>query len=428
MIEATFALFNVDQLVTMAPGSHPAAQGPLGIIERAALAAKGECIVWVGTMQEMHEQVRLTADATVLNTHGRTVLPGFVDPHTHPVFAGERSGDFYARALGERYADQLNAGGIMRTVQATRAKSEDELLDLAYQRADVFLRHGVTTIGAKTGYGLTAEDEAKSLRVLNRLQYLHPLKTVPTFLGAHVVPSDFDGSTDAYVTQLIDEWLPAAQGHAQFVDVWCEDGVFSTEQCRRILTRAREMGFQLTAHANEIGPGDGVRLAASLGAKSVDHAVFLEQQDIDALRDAGTVAVLLPGTTFSLGSDRYAPARKLLDAGVTVALGTDFNPGTSYTQNMPFIVTLAVLKLGMTPEEAFRAATLGGAAALDLQDRVGSLEPDKYCDFVAYCTGDYRDIPYQYAMNLVDTVVARAQVTVQDGQTVTNPRALLRPA
>jgi len=425
VLDADLALYNVDRLVTVAPGSHPAAEGELGVINRASLAAKDDTIVWVGPMDDLHREVRLLPGATIMNTHGRTVLPGFVDPHTHPVFAGDRTGDFYARALGETYSEQLQTGGIMRTIQATRHESEDVLLDLAFHRADTFLRYGTTTIEGKTGYGLTEEDELKSLRVLNRLQHLHPLKVVPAFLGAHVVPSDYGGDADAYIEEVL-EWLPAARDRALFVDVWCDDGVFTAEQCRRVLQRARSMGFLLCAHANELGPGGGAKMAAEMGARSVDHAVYLDDDDITAMRNNGTVAVLLPGTTFFLGSDRYAPARQLIDAGVRVALGTDFNPGTSFTQNMQFILTLAVLKLRMTVEEAIQAATIHAAAALDLEGRVGSLEPGKYCDFVVYGVGDYREIPYSYAMNLVESVAAGGKIVVKDGQSVMNARPLAR--
>jgi imidazolonepropionase len=416
MIEADFALFNVDQLVTVAPGSHPRATGELGVLQRAALAAKDGKVVWLGGMDDFYDQVQLWPDATVVNTHGRCVLPGFVDAHTHPVFAGDRSGDFYARALGASYDQQLKSGGIMHTVDATRAASEEALLNFAFERADSFLRYGTTTIGAKTGYGLTEEAELKSLSVLNRLQRLHPLKLIPTYLAAHVLPADFEGDADAYVDVITEKWLPSVEGRAAFVDVWVDVGAFTAPQGRRLLERARELGFEITAHANELGYGDGVRMAAELGAASVDHAVYLTDEDIAALAAAGTVAVLLPGTTLFLGSDEYAPARRLVEAGATVALGTDFNPGTSCTQNMQFILTMAVLKLHLTAEEAIRAATLHGARALRMEDRVGSIEVGKYCDLTVFRVDDYRSIPYQYAMNLAETVVAGGRIVVRDGQ------------
>jgi imidazolonepropionase len=316
----------------------------------------------------------------------------------------------------------------MQTVRATRARSEDELLELSFERADTFLRYGTTTIGAKSGYGLTKEDELRALRVLNRLQQLHVLKVIPTFLGAHVVPDDFDGSADDYIDQIVNDWLPEAKPHAGLVDVWCEDGVFTPDQCRRIFDRARELGFSLTAHANELGPAGGVRLAAEARALSVDHAVYVDDDEIEALRQSETVAVLLPGTTFFLGSDTYAPARRLIDAGVTVALGTDFNPGTSFTQNMMFILTLAVLKLKMTPEEAIMAATAHAARAVGLDHCAGSLAPGKYCDFTVFCVGDYREIPYHYAMNLVESVVACGQLAVKDGRALLGPRPAIAGA
>lgn len=428
MLDADFALFNVDSLVTVAPQVHPAAQGELGVIPRAALAAKGETIVWIGPMEEIHDHVRLQPDATILNTHGGTVLPGFVDPHTHLVFAGKRVGDFYARALGQTYGEQLQTGGILQTIRATRGKDADSLLDLAYGRASTFLQYGTTTVEAKTGYGLTEADEMKSLRVLNRLQHLHPLKVIPAFLAAHVVPPEYQEAPDQYVDQIVDHWLEAARDHAEFVDVWCDKGAFSVDQCRRILQRGRELGFQLTAHADELGPAGGARMAAEMGARSVDHVVYADDQDVAALREHGTVAVLLPATTLFLGSDHYAPARRMIDAGVTVALGTDFNPGTSFTQNMQFVLTLAVLKLHMTAEEAIRAATINAARAVALEDRVGSLEPGKYCDFSVFRVHHYREIPYHVAMNTVETVVARGQVVVQGGEAVIVPRPLAQLA
>lgn len=416
MITADFAVFNVDQLVTMAPESHPRAVGPLGILERAALAAENGKIVWLGPMDEFHDNVRLGPTATALNPHGRVVLPGFVDPHTHLIFAGTRVDDFYRRALGERYQHQLRSGGIMETVRATRAATEDALVDLAFDRAERFLCNGVTTVEGKTGYGLTREDELKSLRALTRLQRLTPLKIVPAFLGAHVVPADYEGHADGYVDELIEGWLPAAQGLASVVDVWCDEGALTVQQCRRILEAARGMGFAVTAHANEMGPHGGVRMAAELGALSVDHAVYLDDDDIETLARSQTVAVLLPATTLFLASDTYAPARRLLDAGARVALGTDFNPGTSFTQSMQLVLSLAVLKLGMTAEEALCGATINAAAAVSMEDRVGSLEVGKFCDLSVFTAEDYREIPYHLGGNLVDAVVAGGQVVVQDGR------------
>lgn len=419
MLEADFALFNVDQLVTAAPGSHPAAEGELGTIQRAALAAKDGKIIWIGRMDDLESEVRLQADATVVNTHGRAVLPGFVDAHTHPVFAGNRLDDFYARAAGARYASQLKSGGIMTSIEATRGASEDWLLDAAFGRAETFLQYGTTTIEAKTGYGQTRASELTSLRVLNRLQRLSRLKVVPTYLPAHVVPADYPDGARAYAEDVATNWLPDAIDRAAFVDVWLDDGAFSAEEGERILQRARELGLGVKAHANELGRHAGVRAAVRAGAISVDHAVYLSDEDVAELRESSTVVVLLPGTSFYLDS-AYAPARTLIDAGIQVALGTDFNPGTSFTQNMQFILTLAVLKLGMSAEEAILAATRGSAAAIGMDDVVGSLEVGKFCDFSVFCVSDYRMIPYMYAMNLVETVVATGEIAVRDGRIVSS--------
>jgi len=418
MPDATFAFFNVGQLVTCAPGCHRAAEGEIGIIRHAGLAAVDGKVVWVGPMDEMEREIRLAPSATVVNTHGGTVLPGFVDPHTHPVFAGSRTGDFYARALGQSYQQQLASGGIRLTIAATRAATEDQLLDLAFQRGGTFLEYGTTTIGAKTGYGLTLPDELKSLDVLNRLQRIHPLKMVPTFLGAHIVPPEFEGRPAEYARTVAHEWLPEVRDRARIVDVWFDEGAFEVEEGREILEAAEALGFDLTAHANELGPHGGARVAAELGALSIDHAVYLDDADIAALRKSGTVAVLLPSTTLFLGSDHYAPARRLIEAGVTVALGTDFNPGTSMTQNMQLVLSLAVLKLKMTPEEVVLAATVNGAKALGMDGLVGSLQPGRFCDAATYSVADYRDIPYHLGMNLVDTVVASGTVVVRGGDFV----------
>ena len=415
-VSADFALFNVGQLVTVAPGCHAAAEGDLGIIRQAGLAAADGKIVWVGPMDEMERDIFLAPDATVVNTHGGTVLPGFVDPHTHPVFAGNRSGDFYARALGQSYQQQLATGGIRTTVAATRAASEEQLLELAFERLGTFLEYGTTTIGAKSGYGLTLSDELKSLTVINQLQRLHPLKSVPAFLAGHVVPPEYAGRSAEYAHVVATEWLPAARDRASIVDVWFDDGAFTADEGREMLSAARSMGFGLTAHAAELGPHEGVRIAAELGALSIDHAVYLGDDDIDALRRNGTVAVLLPATTLFLASDHYAPARKLIEAGVPVALGTDFNPGTSMTQNMQLVLTLAVLKLKMTPEEVIQGATVHAARALGMDSLVGTLQIGAFCDAAVYSVDDYREIPYRLGMNLVETVVAGGQVVVRNGR------------
>lgn len=426
MLEGDFALFNVDHLITMAPEVYPGAQGPLGIIGRAALVAQEGKVVWAGPMKDVHQHVRLAPNAVVLNTHGRTVLPGFVDAHTHLIFAGDRTDEFYARTLGSEASGEVRAEGVMRTIEATRGADESALLDLAYERADTFLRYGITTVGAKTGYSLSWQDEERALQVLNRLQHLHRLKVIPQLLPPAVLPPGESGQPERLTEAIIQSWLPAARNRAEFVAVWNDEGPLSLAQNERILHRARELGFKLSAQANQLGPNGGARQAAELGAVSVGPLLEVDKTDLEALARHGTVAVLQPGVGFYTDSGLYAPARQLLEAHVPVALATGFNPGTSPSQSMSMILTLGVLKLHMTAEEVLWAATVGGARALHLDHLVGSLAPCKYCDFSVFRVDDYHQIPASYGMNLVETVVANGQVVAQGAEIVPEERAGLR--
>ena len=401
----TLVVTNTSQLVTVAERDVEGARGTLRAIEDGALAAREGRIVWVGPRAAL--PAALAAEADVLDAGGRLVIPGFVDAHTHPIFAGQRAEEFCARALGQPYQELLARGdaGIMSTVRATRAASEDELLHLARARARSFLRHGTTTVEAKTGYGLSPADEEKSLRVLERLQGQTPLGLVPTYLGAHLVPVEYHADPEAYVRLLLEEMLPRATGRAVFCDVFCDQGAFTVEQARRILRRAQELGLAPRLHADELANVGAARLAAELHAASADHLVHVDDQGMEALARAGTVATLLPGTTFSLASDHYAPARRMLEHGLTLALATDCNPGTCYTENMAMVITLALLKLKLTAEEALRAATLGGAYSLRRQDDIGSLEVGKRCDVAVLDGYIYHEIPYHFGVNLVRAVV-----------------------
>jgi len=403
---------NTAALVTVAERPMEGARGDLGAIADGALVARDGRIVWVGPRAALPSV--LLEDAETLDAGGRLVIPGYVDAHTHPVFAGLRAEEFCARAAGQSYDELLERGdaGIMSTVRATRAASEDELLDLARARAATFLRHGTTTIEAKTGYGLSPEGEEKSLRVLERLRGATPLRVVPTYLGAHLVPAEYRADPEGYVRLLCETMLPAAAGRVAFCDVFCDRGAFTVEQSRRILRRAMELGMAPRLHADELADVGAARLAGELGAASADHLVYVDEEGMDAMARAGTVATLLPGTTFSLASERYAPARRLLEHGVRLALATDCNPGTCYTENMGLALSLAVLKLGLTAEEALRAATLGGAYALRRQGDVGSLERGKRCDLAVLDARDYREIPYHIGVNLARTVLVDGRVVV----------------
>ena len=410
----TLVVTNTSQLVTVAERDVEGARGALRAIEDGALAAREGRIVWVGPRAGL--PAALAAGADVLDAGGRLVIPGFVDAHTHPIFAGQRAEEFCARALGQPYQELLARGdaGIMSTVRATRAASEDELLHLARARAWSFLRHGTTTIEAKTGYGLSPADEEKSLRVLERLQGQTPLRLVPTYLGAHLVPVEYREDPEAYVRLLLEEMLPRAAARAIFCDVFCDQDAFTVEQARRILHRGQELGLAPRLHADELANVGAARLAAELHAASADHLVHVDDQGMEALARAGTVATLLPGTTFSLASEHYAPARRMIAHGITLALATDCNPGTCYTENMAMVITLALLKLKLTAEEALRAATLGGAYSLRQQDDIGSLEVGKRCDLAVLEARSYQAVPYHFGVKPVRAVVVGGELVVDE--------------
>jgi len=358
-----------------------------------------------------------------LDAHGGSVTPGLVDPHTHLLFAGSREGELELRQQGAGYLEILAAGGgILSTVAATREASAEELSAHGRRWLDEMLGHGVTTVEAKSGYGLDLPTELRLLDVAYRLGEEGPIEVVPTWLGAHAVPPELRGrpdATEAFVRQLIDEQLPgiAAQGRAVAADVFCEEGVFSADQSRRILQAAVGYGLRPRLHADELAPSGGAELAAEIGASSADHLATPSEAGIDALAAAAAgehavVATLLPATTWFLMKDHHAPARTFVERGVPVAIGTDFNPGTSPTPSLPLAMTAACLNLRMTPDEVLAAVTINAAAALGLADEIGSLDPGKQADFVIWNVPTSRQIPYWPAADLVRVVVKRGRVVL----------------
>jgi imidazolonepropionase len=405
LIKADLVIRNIGQLVTLAQAPLLGAQGRLGIIEQGALAARLGRIVWIGAESALDQAVDYR-QADVLDAEGRPATPGFVDSHTHLLFAGDRAEEFHLRHQGVSYAELAAQGrGILSTVRATRAASDDALVALAEQRLERFRAYGTTTIEAKTGYGLDQKTEARCLRILNQFNST-PLgqPIIPTFLGAHTVPPEYQGRRADYIDLVVEEMLPAFAGFARFCDVFCEETAFTAEESRRILTQAKELGYLLKIHADQLGASGGARLAAALGATSADHLDFADDAALEALRAAGVVATLLPGCSFTL-STPYPSARRLLDRGLTVALATDFNPGTSYCENMQMMLTLGISAMGMTLEEALEATTINGARALAFEDEAGSLEVGKRCDVVLWRTRDYRELGYHFGVNLVDQVL-----------------------
>lgn len=396
------AIINCSQLVTLAGPQRPRV-GPemreLGIISDGALLIREGLIESVGTSTQI--KARIQADTVIVDAGGRVVLPGFVDAHTHPVFAGTRAGEFEERSLGATYQQiAARGGGIQSTVNQTRAATLDDLVSAGRRYAEWFLRGGTTTVEAKSGYGLSLEDELKILRAIRRLDQGTPLRYVPTFLGAHTIPKEYAARRDEYIALIIDEMLPrvAQEKLAEFADVFCEQNVFTTDESWKILTAARCHGLGLRIHADQLSLSNGARLAAELGTITADHLEHTDAGGIAALKSAGVQPVLLPGSVYALGSSRYPAAREMIDAGLAVILATDFNPGSSPTPSMTMILSLAATHMKMTPAESITAATINAAYSLNRGSQLGSLEPGKIADVVIHDCADYRELAYFFGI------------------------------
>ena len=383
-MNADLVVRNIGRLVTCAPERYG---GTLGVVEDAAIAAREGTVVWIGADRDAPE-----ADLEI-DADGNAVLPGLVDCHTHLVFAGDRSDEFAARLRGEPYT----TGGVRTTVTATRAASDDELRALALARLDRFAAYGVTTVEAKSGYGLSPEHELRLLRVANDLR--HPVEVVSTFMGAHVVPPEHDAEE---WTELVCEMMPSVAGMAEFADVWCDRGAFEARQAHEVLDAARAAGLRLKIHAEQLAHSGG----AELRATSADHLEHATEDDARALAAADVVAVLLPGASMTTGA-AFAPARMLIEAGARVALSTDFNPGTSYSENLQLVVAFACAHLKMTAEEAILGVTRNAAAALARDGRIGVLTDGALADLLVLQTPHEADLAYHYGVNLTSAVVAK---------------------
>ncbi len=391
-------IVNIGQLVTLAGPARPRVSAELrdlGIVESAALLIEGSKIAAVGTDAEIRRSA--VPGAEVIDAEGRCVTPGFVDAHTHLVFAGNRAAEFEQRIAGATYQQIAAAGGgILRTVALTRAASEDDLLAAARRHRDWMMRTGTTTMEAKSGYGLDRETELKMLRVIQRLNDDGPTQVVPTLLAAHTVPPEFKDRRAEYVRFIAEELIPevAAAGLARYCDAFCDDHAFTVEEARTVLMAAKRYGLGLRVHAEQFRAGTGAALAAELGAATADHLETVTEETLLALREAQVQPILLPGSVFALSRTNYPPARKMIDQGLAIVLATDFNPGSSPVPSMPFILSLACLEMRLSPAEALSAATINAAWSLGLGDRVGSLEPGKQADFLIHEFTDYRELAY----------------------------------
>ena len=419
-MKTDLAVINCRQVVTLAgppgPRSGPAMRD-LAIIADGGLRVRDGKIVAVGARAEIVKAC--PADTELVDAGGRIVLPGFVDAHTHPVFAGNRAHEFERRVEGATYAEiAASGGGIRSTVRLTREATDDTLLAAARRYADWFLRGGTTTVEAKSGYGLSTESEVKILQTIRRLNTDGRLQCVPTFLGAHEVPDEFRGRIDDYVELVIHEMLPliAREKLAGYCDVFCEPDVFPVEYARRVLRAAQALGLGVRVHADQFSADYGSLLAAELHAATADHLESSTPVAMAALHTAGVQPVLLPASVYSLGSTRYPAARRMIELGLPVVLATDFNPGSSPTASMPMVLSLAATQMKMTAAESITAATINAAYSLGQGDRIGSLEPGKAADFVIHDCDDYRDLPYFFGRDPALAVYVAGRCVLYTGK------------
>jgi imidazolonepropionase len=412
MLNADIVIRHAKELLTLAGPERPRKgkeMSELSIIPDGALAIANGHIIVVGTDAEIAPKYHAEHE---IDATGKVVMPGFVDSHTHPVFVNTRENEFEMRLKGKTYVEiSQSGGGIRSSIAAVRSATENTLIDLAIPRLKRMIAQGSTTIEIKSGYGLTTGSELKMLHAMRFLAENLPADLVSTFMGAHEYPEEFKNDHEGYLQILENEMLPAiAEQHlARYCDIFTEKHVFSVEESRRVLTKARELGFRLRIHADEIEPIGGAELAAELGAISADHLGAVSDSGIDAMAKAGTIATLLPATIFSLGLKSYAPARKFIEAGVAVALATDFNPGSCHCDNMQDVITIACLQMRMTPAEAIVASTVNGAWALERGHRTGTLEKGRQADVLVMNMPSYRYLPYHIGYNDVETVIHRGR-------------------
>jgi len=413
-IEADLIIKNATELLTLSSSFKE--DSGLGIIRDGAVAVRGEKILWVGESRQLSDEVSLTSEGQEIDATGKVVMPGLIDSHTHLVFAGSRELEFEQRIQGLSYLEIAErGGGILSTVEATRKAPFEELLSLGKKRLDRMLSKGVTTIEAKSGYGLSLQDEIKILKVTKALKESHPIDIVPTFLGAHTVPKEFRNDRKQYVDLIIQEMIPrvAQEGLAEFCDVFCEEKAFSLEESRKILETGKRYGLKPKIHADQLSSGGGAELAAEVGAFSADHLEYVSPIGIERMAERAVTAVLLPGASFFLSMKQFPPAREMIERGVAVALATDLNPGSSMTESLPLMITMGCTMFRMTPKEVIQATTIHAAKSMGRENKIGSLEVGKEADVLVLDIPNYKYLPYHFGVDHVETVIKKGKVVYQ---------------
>jgi imidazolonepropionase len=408
---------NASELLTLSPAFKE--ESGLGIIRNGALAVKNGKISWMGKSDELSESLVLKRNGKKFDATGKVVMPGLIDSHTHIIFGGSRENEFEQRIEGLSYLEIAErGGGILSTVEATRKASFEELFLQGKKRLNRMLSKGVTTIEAKSGYGLSLRDELKILEVMRTLDEDHPVDIVPTFLGAHTVPKEFKNDRKGYIDLLTKEMIPriAEEKLAEFCDVFCEEKAFSLEESRKILETGKRYGLKPKIHADQLSSGGGAELAAELGAYSADHLEYVSPNAIKRMAEKGVTAILLPGASFFLSMKKLPPAREMIEKGVTIALATDLNPGSSMTESLPLIMTMGCTMFIMLPREVIQATTIHAAKSMGREDDIGSLEVGKQADIAIFDIPNYRYLPYHFGVDHVGTVIKKGKVVYKRSQ------------
>ncbi len=422
-MNADIVIKNISQLITIAGENRPRIgkeMSEIGLIENGVIAISNDKIIYVG-QGELPKEIKVDDNTSIIDGAGKTVTPGLVDPHTHLVHGGSRENELEMKLNGAKYLDILKAGGgIHSTVRATKNASFQELYSKAKNSLDTMLEFGLTTIEAKSGYGLDTETELKQLRVAKELHKNHPVDIVSTFLGAHAIPMEYKENVEEFIDIVINDMMPKVQEEklAEFCDVFCEDGVFTVNQTRKILNEAKKYGMKPKIHADEIEPLGGAELAAEVQAISGDHLVAATEEGMKRMAENSVIANLLPGTSFNLSMGKFANARKMIEMSVPVALSTDYNPGSCPTENIQLIMTLASLRMKMTPQEVITAVTINAASSIDRQNEIGSLVKGKKADIVIFNAPNLSYIIYHFGINHIDKVIKNGRVVVDNGKRI----------